>query len=395
MIRALTGFATRSPWKVIVVWAVLGFGLTFLGQALVHRATEPGNGAFLPASYGSAAALKVAEEHFGVRPDVDPLTVLVARKDGAALTEADERRIDAEAAGLSRRWITMPRTDDTPPLFVRDHSQRARVRPALTAPDRSLRLLSVELTGNPADPGVQHTYKAFRDQARAAFEAAGMRTGFTGGLAGTVDSDDAGRTRALVVGLVTAGVIVLLHVLVFRSLAAALLPLLAVSVIGGAAAGAVVCGALLSGIRLAPSTPGLINVVLVGIGVDYFLFLLFRFREQLRRHPGQSGRQAAAVVAQRVGTAIASAALTIVAAFATLGVATFGQFRVLGPAIAVAVLVMLLGSLTFLPALLAVCGRRMFWPSRALGRQPRAGAAARTGGRVGRRPWAVAALCLA
>ncbi|MFK0258128.1 MMPL family transporter [Streptomyces sp. NPDC090445] len=386
MIRALTGFATRSPWKVIALWAVLGIALSFLGQILVFRATQPSNAAFLPAQYDSAAALKAAERHFGVTPDTNPLTVLVARTDGEPLSADDERRIDAEAAKLSRRRVEMPVTRDTPPLFARDHSQFPRLGPATTAPDRSFRLLSAELTGNPTDPGLQDTYRAFRDHARAAFREAGLRTGFTGPLADTVDAGDAEKTRSLVAGLVVVGVIVLLHVLVFRSLLAALLPLLAVSVVGGAAAGAVVVAALLTGVELSPSTPALINVVLVGIGIDYFLFLLFRFREHLRGHPGQSGRAAAAVVAGRVGTAITSAALTIVAAFATLGVASFGQFRVLGPAVAVSVLVMLLGSLTLLPALLAVCGHRMFWPSRTLERQPPAGAAARLGGLTARRP---------
>lgn len=370
MIRALTGFSTRNPWKVIALWAVLGIALTMLGQAFVFRATQTGNGGFLPAQYDSAAALKIAEEHFGADPDANPLTVLVARSDGSPLAAADEARIDAEAARLAGTRVVMPRNEDAPP-FVQDHSQVPRISPAMTAPDRSFRLLTAELTGNPADPGVQDTYRAFRDSVREGFAREGLRTGFTGGLADSVDTVDAEETRTMVVGILMLGAIVLLHVLVFRSVLAALLPLLAVSVIGGAAAGVVVCAALLTGTGLADSTPGLINVVLVGIGIDYFLFLLFRFREHLRRHPEQSGREAAAAVAGRVGTAITSAALTIVAAFATLGVASFGQFRVLGPAIALSVLVMLLGSLTFMPALLAVSGRKMFWPSRALKREPR------------------------
>ncbi|MFI5762319.1 MMPL family transporter [Streptomyces sp. NPDC051563] len=386
MIRALTAFATRSPWKVIALWAVLGIALTILGQALVFRATQPSTGAFLPASYDAAAALQVAEEHFGAEPDANPLTVLVARADGAPLTTADERRIDAGAAELTRQRIAMPPPEDTPPFLAQDRSQRPRISPAMTAPDRSFRLLSVELTGNPMDPGMQDLYRAFRDRTRAEFAQEGLRTGFTAGLADTVDTADAQETRSKIVGGVMLAVIVLLHVLVFRSVLAALLPLIAVSIIGGAAAGVVIVAALLTGIDLDASTPQLIGVVLVGIGIDYFLFLLFRFREHLRTHPEQSGRAAAAEVAGRVGTAITCAALTIVAAFSTLAAATFGQFRVLGPAIAVSVLVMLLGSLTLMPALLAVTGRRMFWPSRAMDREPREGVAARTGALVARRP---------
>ncbi|WP_371619280.1 MMPL family transporter [Streptomyces sp. NBC_00454] len=385
MIRALTGFATRSPWKVIALWAVLGIALTILGQALVFRATQAQTAGFLPASYDSAAALKVAEEHFGVDPDANPLTVLVARADGLPLTADDERRIDARAAELAGQRVAMPRTKDTMP-FTQDRSQVPLVAPAMTAPDRTFRLLSVELDGNPTDPGMQDLYRAFRDHTRAEFEQSGMRTGFTGGLADSVDTADGSKTRSMIVGLAMVGVIVLLHVLVFRSFLAALLPLFSVIIIGGAASGVVVAGAMLTGIELDPSTPQLISVVLVGIGIDYFLFLLFRFREQLRTYPGQSGRSAAAEVAGRVGTAITSAALTIVAAFSTLGVAAFGQFRVLGPAIALSVLVMLLGSLTLMPAILAVTGRKMFWPSRGLVRKPRAGSAARMGDRIARRP---------
>ncbi|WP_411103965.1 MMPL family transporter [Streptomyces sp. cmx-4-9] len=394
MIRALTGFSTRSPWKVIAVWAVLGIALTFLGQALVHRVTQSSGGELLPPAYDSAAALRVAEEEFGVDPGADPLTVLVARTDGAPLEEADERRIDEEAAALGRHRVVMPPSEEDL-FFSPDHSQVPRVAAAMTAPDRSFRLLTVELEGNPLDPRVHDTYRVFREHARAEFAGAGLRTGFTGGLAAAVDTADAEETRSRVIGIMMLAVIVLLHVLVFRSLPAALLPLVVVTVVGGAATGTVVGVSALTGIGLDPSTPQLISVVLVGIGIDYFLFLLFRFREQLRRRPEQSGRAAAAEVAGRVGTAVTSAALTIVAAFATLAVASFGQFRVLGPAIAVSVLVMLLGSLTLMPALLAVAGRRMFWPSRSLARQPRGGSAARLGDRVARRPARAALACVA
>ncbi|WP_380285971.1 MMPL family transporter [Kitasatospora purpeofusca] len=386
MIRALTGFSTRHAWKVIALWAVLGLALAGLSPMLLGPVTQSQTGDFLPKSYDSAAALRIAEEEFGVKPDATTVTVLVARSDGKALTDGDRRRVEAEAAELGKHRVVMPREKDEPAFLRPDRSQTPRVAPAMTAPDRTFELLFVELTGSAADEGVQEVYRTFRDSARARFADAGMRTGFTGGLAEAVDTADDNRTAALVGSSLVAVLIVLLNVLVFRSVLAAVLPLLAVSLIGGVAAGAVAGAAALTGLKLDTSTPSLISVVLLGIGVDYLLFLLFRFREHLRARPDQPAREAAAEVSGRVGTAITSAALTIVAAFATLGVASFGQFRSLGPAIAVAVLVMLLGSLTLMPALLAACGRKMFWPSRSLDREPRAGAAARYGAFVARRP---------
>ncbi|MFE4399114.1 MULTISPECIES: MMPL family transporter [Streptomycetaceae] len=397
MIRALTGFSTRNPWKVIALWTVLGVALTALSGALIFRVTQTRVGDFLPASYDSAAALKIAEDRFGVKPDADTVTVLVARSDGGPLSAADHQRIGTLAEKLGRQRVTMPKPkeEDGPSFLARDHSQTPAVSPAMVAPDKSFELLSVGLVGNPEEPGMQDLFRAFRDSARAQFDDAGLRTGFTGGLAGTVDTKDDGKTMAKVMGALTMGLIVLLNVLVFRSVLAALLPLLAVALIGGVALGAVVGAAMLTGIRIDPSTPSLIQVVLIGIGIDYLLFLLFRFREQLRARPETPVRVVAAEVSGRVGTAITSAALTIVAAFATLGVASFGQFRVLGPAIAVSVLVMLLGSLTLMPALLAACGRGMFWPSRALQSRPREGVSARLGGLVARRPLALAVASVA
>ncbi|MFI0975926.1 MMPL family transporter [Streptomyces sp. NPDC021093] len=386
MIRALTGYSTRHPWKIIASWAVLGLVLSALAPTLLGRVTQHRTDDFLPRSYDSAAALQIAREQFGENPDALTVTVLVARSDGKALGAADQKRIGAEAAKLGQRRMVMPMEDDMPRFLVPDRSQTPKVAPSMTAPDRSFALLTVQLAGIPSDKGVQGVYRTFRDAARTQFAEAGMRTGFTGDLADRVDTTDAHRTAAKVGSTLVMVFIILLNVLAFRSALAALLPLIAVALIGAVAAGAVAGAALLTGRKLDASTPELINVVLLGIGIDYLLFLLFRFREQLRDRPEQPAREAAEQVSGRVGTAITSAALTIVAAFATLGLATFGQFRSLGPAIAVSVLVMLLGSLTLLPALLAAAGRKMFWPSKTLLHKPGEGRAARFGTLVARRP---------
>ncbi|MEV5977619.1 MMPL family transporter [Streptomyces sp. NPDC052114] len=392
MIHKLTSFSTRHRWTVVVLWTLLGAALSFVGKAMMYDVTDSRSGDFLPKKYDSAVALRIAEEKFGTRPDPNALTVLVARDDEARLTADDQRRIARAGAVLGRERLTAPK----PEPLMKDHSQTPRVAPGAMAPDRSFQLLTVSLDGNPQDPGVQDVYKEFRDTAKKEFAESGLRVGFTGGIASTVDNADAEETTGKVVGALTTGLIVLLNILVFRSPAAAFVPLVAVALIGGVASGAVVGAAKLFGIDLDPSTPSLIGVVLLGIGIDYFLFLMFRFREHLRNHPGQDARTAAAETTRRVGGAITSAALTIVAAFATLGLASFGQFRVLGPAIAVSVLVMLLASLTLMPALLAVLGRGMFWPARAWRKERTGGTAARLGRAVSGRPvrYALGALVL-
>jgi putative drug exporter of the RND superfamily len=66
--------------------------------------------------------------------------------------------------------------------------------------------------------------------------------------------------------------------------------------------------------------------------------------------------------------------------------AEFGQFRVIGPAVAISVLVMLVAGVTLMPAIAAVTGRALFWPSRSWARERSDGPAARLGRGIARTP---------
>jgi putative drug exporter of the RND superfamily len=128
--------------------------------------------------------------------------------------------------------------------------------------------------------------------------------------------------------------------------------------------------------------------VLFGIGTDYILFLLFRYRERLRA--GDDKRTAMIVSVQRVGEVITSAAGAVIVAFLVLLLASLGFFGSLGPALAIAVGVMLITSLTLIPAVVSLLGRYVFWPSKAWQRVPKATMSHRLGTLVGRRPALVA-----
>ena len=85
--------------------------------------------------------------------------------------------------------------------------------------------------------------------------------------------------------------------------------------------------------------PVLLVVVLFGIGTDYILFVLFRYRERLRA--GDEPGDAVAFAVGRVGEAVASSALVVVAAFCALLLSALESNQTLGPSLAISVLVML------------------------------------------------------
>jgi RND superfamily putative drug exporter len=90
-----------------------------------------------------------------------------------------------------------------------------------------------------------------------------------------------------------------------------------------------------------------------------------------------------------VGESITFSAATVIAALLSLLLATFGLYKGLGPALAIGLVIMLLIGLTFLPALLAVLGRAVFWPSRRIRKQPKIGLWGRIADRAIQRPVAV------
>jgi RND superfamily putative drug exporter len=134
--------------------------------------------------------------------------------------------------------------------------------------------------------------------------------------------------------------------------------------------------------KVGQELPTMLTVVLFGIGTDYILFLLFRYRERLRA--GDPPRAAIIYAVQRVGEAVCSAAFAVIAAFGALVLAALGFFTTLGPALAIGVLVMLLAALTLVPATVVLLGRRVFWPR--MSRPSSRNGFARLGRVVARRP---------
>lgn len=101
-------------------------------------------------------------------------------------------------------------------------------------------------------------------------------------------------------------------------------------------------------------------MLVFGAATDYALLLIARYREHLHTTPDHRAALAAAV--RSATPAIAASAGTVIAGMLCLLAATITANRGLGPVAALGIAGGLLASLTLLPALLAVTGRRVFWP---------------------------------
>jgi RND superfamily putative drug exporter len=170
----------------------------------------------------------------------------------------------------------------------------------------------------------------------------------------------------------------------------AFLTLIVIGTAGGLANALLVLAAKAFGFQIDDTVTGLLPVVAFGVGTDYVVFLIYRYRERLRQ--GEAPKEAMAASIAKVGEAITSSAFAVTVSLGALLLSTLGTFRVLGPALAGTVLLMLAVGLTFVPAVLVLAGRKVFWPSKSWQVAGSNGTFGRIGGAVSRRPARMAVL---
>jgi len=103
-----------------------------------------------------------------------------------------------------------------------------------------------------------------------------------------------------------------------------------------------------------------ITVITYGAGVDYCLFLIARYKEELDR--GVDHAHAMATTVDRVGAAILASASTVSVGIGMMWFAQFGKFQQAGICMAFSLVIMLIVSLSFTPALILIFKNWAFWP---------------------------------
>ena len=343
MTRRLAERVVAWRWYIIVAWVVLGIVLVTLAPSLTSF-TSSGYG--LPASYQSTQAQAVAVRDF---PSVASASgiIEVNAADGSVLTAPDLQKIDALAAALNDDHIGSVRSVTTSPLFL--------------AKNQKMQLIQVAMDGQPGEDGPNAAVKTLRAQTDAFLKGSGLRGQLTGSAAISVDQATAFNRAEKIISIATVLLILCLLALVFRSVAIAFLPLLVVGLVHQMASSLTVCFAQWFGFSVSTELAPLLIVVMFGVGTDYIVFMLFRYREELAK--GADPHQSLMVAVCRAGEVIVSAALTVMLAFAVLLFATIGQLRSLAPGLIIGVGLMLLAALTLVPAIVSLFGASLFWPT--------------------------------
>lgn len=364
----LSSLIVDRPWRVIVLWLVLAAVLVPFAPK-VQSVTSSNEASFLPSSYESVQAQRVAKRAF-LHGSGTSAVFVFRREDGGRLTPADRAAVSRTARALSAAGVA--------------RVQRVATGPDALSPDGTIQLAQVQVDGTAGDKAVMDAVTKLRARTEPLVAGSGLRAGLTGDAAVQLDDQNAHHTAEKTVAVTTILLILLLLLLLFRSPLAALLPLVSIALVFGIASSLVGLAGKTLGFHVSLDLPPLMTVVLFGIGTDYILFLLFRYRERLRA--GDEHRDALLVAFRRVGHVISFAGLVVIAAFSALGLSSLESLRTMAPGLVISVGVMLLAGLTLVPAILSLIGPRVFWPSKRWRTHSRSGVYARLGRLIARAP---------
>lgn len=327
--RGLASASARHPWRTITGWLAVMGAVFFLaisaGGTFVDDFSSPGS--------ESATALELLDENFPEAAKGSAMVVLAAR-DGTTL---DEHR-DAVGDVLEEVSTVAHVESIADPFAAGTISDDGRIGFAtltLDAPEREI--------GKPAF--------AVLSEAVSGVSAPDSLQVELGGDAVFLNATE--ETSAHVgIGLLIALVVLLV---VFGTVVAAIVPIGLSLVAVGASIGGIMLMA--STMNVSVSAIAVAGLVGLGVGVDYALFVVARYREN--RSAGQDNSRALSNAMGTSGTAVVFAGGTVIIATAALGITGLGILTSIGLSTALMVLVAVAAAVTLLPALLTLLGNRI------------------------------------
>ena len=287
----------RHPIWTILAWIVAAVVIVLTAPALPSNSNES---SFLPSSYESIQAMDLQQNAFpaAFTPAAE---ILYQRTDGQPLTKADLGQIQQVNKELGAKNI--------------DEVQA--IVPGMVSKDGKYDLALVKMdsadNGQPAQATAAGTLRA---DAKSLVAGTDLEAKLGGSAAQVLDQQDASKRGGELIGLGTFVVIIVAMIIIFRAPLMALLPLLLIGIDAMAANGLIADITKLLGLESNSSVSSILIVVLFGVGTDYILFLMFRYRERLRA--GDDHKEAMITAVGRVGEAIASAAGAVIIAFLAL-----------------------------------------------------------------------------
>ena len=329
-----------------VLWLLLVAVMAPLGSKLQDEVTDDTE-SFLPESAESTEVVRLLGDRFQNGRSAN--AIVIYRRAGG-LTDEDKRKIEADAARAK---------EDLPVIGEPATPFGEKAQPGLVSEDGSLAYSVLTLPDDFEELG--QLGKDLRKIAHR--DERGLEVYVTGDAGVFADFEEVFGEVDTKLLLATVLLVLVLLGAIYRSPLIALTPLLVVGFAYSVANGFIYLYAQ-SGATVNSNATQILVVLMFGVGTDYCLLLVSRYREELRSI--EDKHEAMFQALSRSGPAILASGLTVALTMLTLALAETGSIKALGPSAAIGVTCVLLAGLTLLPALLTMFGRNGFWPRRSM-----------------------------
>jgi len=349
MFAKLSEFTRKYRIIIAAVWLAAA-AILFLVAPKLSKVGVTDESQFLPQNTESTTAGNLLKEKFVSPTPTSPSNVIILIYDAKGLSDSD-----TQAAKDINTWLT---SGAAPKIIqgVTSVFENDALKARLISSDQTTMMMvadfSVSGLDEAAKTGVQQI------QSYITQNHPGLQAYLTGNTAIYQDMAYSVQQTIDRTTIVTIILVAILLLIIYRSPIAMFLPLIAIGASFGVASG-IISYLAQAGVKFSTLTQAYLVVVIFGVGTDYCLFLVSRFREELRRKARPEARASAIT---QITPVIAASALTVIVAFMSMGISRFGMDRTMGYALAIGVGVTLLAGLTLVPALMSLFGKYLFWP---------------------------------
>ncbi|KRE66668.1 MMPL family transporter [Paenibacillus sp. Soil750] len=335
---------------VLISWLAAILLLSAFAPSSKEVAQSGGEGSLAGHTLSEEAKQLLQEAY----PSSDGLTAILVFHSEQPITDAERGAITSIS-----KWLA---SDQKPAYVTRSlpfHQMPAAQQELLFSADRTTLLLTLSLQKDLASGPVYDTL----EQIRQTSDQIGLGTvqlDITGPAGISSDTIMLFKKADFVLMLATLGIILIILIIIYRSPLLALLPLVIAGMVYAVVDRVIGLAGKMGWIFVEKQSLSIMMILLFAVLTDYCLFIIARYRSALRTT--DSKYEAMSKAFSNVAEPIFFSGGTVLIAMLTLFAAVFKPYHNFAPVFSIAMVVILLGGLTLIPAMFALIGRRAFWP---------------------------------
>ncbi|MCL1630349.1 MMPL family transporter [Sporolactobacillus sp. CPB3-1] len=340
-------------WVLLGVWIVGLAALIFTSPDMNELVRSKGSYA-MPDNYSTSQAQKLEKEFSG---DKDTTTYIAVFHSDNGLTQNDLNKIEKTLKKVK---------DDKKKLKIEsiiDSFDHKDLKDQLFSDNKKTLMAAFQV-----ENVNQNTVHQLRTSIDNKIKTNGVKTYLTGEKLINDDMNISAETGLHRTEGITVVFILIVLLLVFRSLIAPFIPLFTVGISYVVAQVVVTFLIKYFNFPVSNFTQIFMVAVMFGIGTDYCILLMSRFKEELAR--GKDSVEATLATFKTAGTTVLHSGIPVFIAFLSLSFVQFNLYRS-AIAVGIGVIFLLLALFTLLPLFMVSLGKQLFWPMRGEIKEPK------------------------